>query len=326
MAPREAFSAWWAALASSHVARVLTAKRKSQSATEYCASGPGRLTPALLTSASRPPKRSTAAATTLPGASAVPRSPWSGNTSAPAFCSSSTTRSRPEAAPMSTAAIFAPPRACASRASLRHVARPIPLAAPVTSARIGTSEAGRSRESDLLEIAQDAGVDQLPPRRGGQRVGRCRLARVRQSGSQRRLAAVQRAGEAIRDVVGQRGTREDQAPGPDRRQRRAEARIGAGRDRERLQERVLHLDLLDPGRVGHEEARAGRATGDGGEPGPADAAAPQRRRAAVEHHGRTVAGPVQEDGREVARLIEAQTIEHVAREDHQAGAARAEDD
>ena len=89
---------------------------------------------------------------------------------------------------------------------------------------------------------------------------------------------------------------------------------------------MLHLDLLDPGRVGHEEARAGRAAGDGGEPGPADAAAPQRRRAAVEHHGRTVAGPVQEDGREVARLIEAQTIEHVAREDHQAGAARAEDD
>src|ERR1051325_8170693 len=54
MAPREAFSAAWAALASSHVARVLTAKRKSQSATAYCASGPGRLTPALLTRPSIP--------------------------------------------------------------------------------------------------------------------------------------------------------------------------------------------------------------------------------------------------------------------------------
>ena len=74
-APREAFNAACAALASNQVARVLTAKRKSQSATEYCASGPGRLTPALLTRPSSPPKRSTALATTFPGASAVAMSP-----------------------------------------------------------------------------------------------------------------------------------------------------------------------------------------------------------------------------------------------------------
>src|SRR3989454_6205119 len=140
MAPREAFSAWWAALASSHVARVLTAKRKSQSATEYCASGPGRLTPALLTSPSRPPKRSTARATTWPGASAVPMSPCSAMASAPSAISSLTTPSRPGDDATSTAAIFAGmPRVLSSRASLRHVARPIPLPAPVTSTRMVVS-------------------------------------------------------------------------------------------------------------------------------------------------------------------------------------------
>ena len=46
---------------------------------------------------------------------------------------------------MSTAATCAfVPRACASRASRRHVARPMPLAAPVTSTRMVV----------LLEIAR----------------------------------------------------------------------------------------------------------------------------------------------------------------------------
>src|SRR5262245_51474140 len=137
MAPRAAFSAGCAALARSHVARVLTAKSQSQSRTSYVVSGPGRLTPALLTRPSSPPKRRTASSTTRPGASVVAMSPCSGNASAPSLRSSSTTPSRPDDGPMSTAATLAfVPRAWASRASRRTVARPMPLAAPVTSTRI----------------------------------------------------------------------------------------------------------------------------------------------------------------------------------------------
>src|SRR5262249_2983761 len=105
--------------------------------TEYCASGPGRLTPALLTSPSSPPKRSTAVATTAPGASVVAMSPWTAIASAPSAISSLTTVSSPGEEATSTAAIFAGvPCALPSRASLRHVARPIPLPAPVTSTRM----------------------------------------------------------------------------------------------------------------------------------------------------------------------------------------------
>src|SRR5712692_10351626 len=138
-APRAAASASWAALASSHVARVFTANIRSQSSTAYCASGPGRLTPALLTTPSSPPKRAIASPTTRIGASAVAMSPESGRAAAPRLPSSFTSESSAGEGPRSTAAICAlRPAACASRARRRHVARPIPLAAPVTSARTGS--------------------------------------------------------------------------------------------------------------------------------------------------------------------------------------------
>jgi hypothetical protein len=64
----------------------------------------------------------------------------SGKTSASSFRSSSARLSSAGEILMSTAASFAGrPRSRASCASRRHVARPIPLAAPVTRARIAAS-------------------------------------------------------------------------------------------------------------------------------------------------------------------------------------------
>src|SRR5262245_41538357 len=178
MAPRAALGAGCAALARSQVARVLTAKSQSQSRTSYVVSGPGRLTPALLTRPSRPPKRRTASSTTRPGASAVAMSPCSGSASAPSLRSSSTTPSRPADGPMSTAATIAfVPRACASRATRRTVARPMPLAAPVTSTRIvillgGALFLGRARDGrDLIgevDLAVVLGLVADLPLRAGQ--------------------------------------------------------------------------------------------------------------------------------------------------------------
>src|SRR6059058_2140883 len=160
IAPRAALSAGWAALARSQVARVFTAKTRSQSSTEYCRSAPGRLIPALLTSPSRPPKRPTASATTCAGASALPMSACRGRASASSFPRSAIRLSSSRNGTKSTAAIFAAwPRARASRARRRHVARPIPLAAPVTSTRMRTSS-GRSvpRTRSVDEAVEPARV------------------------------------------------------------------------------------------------------------------------------------------------------------------------
>src|SRR5882724_358032 len=144
IAPREVASASWAALARSHVARVFTANMRSQSSTAYCASGPGRFTPALLTTPSSPPKCAIASSTTRPGASAVAMSPGSGSIAAPRSPSSFPSASSAGEGPRSTAAICAlRPAALASRARRRQVARPIPLAAPVTSARTGSGSRER---------------------------------------------------------------------------------------------------------------------------------------------------------------------------------------
>src|SRR5262245_23339849 len=140
MAPPEAFRAGWAAWARSSVARTFTAKRRSQSSTGYSRSDPGRLTPALLTRPSRPPRRFTASPTTRPGASACPMSPWSAIPSAPRPPSSPTSSASAAEGARSTAAIRAGrPRAWPSRARRRQVARPIPLAAPVTRTRMDVS-------------------------------------------------------------------------------------------------------------------------------------------------------------------------------------------
>src|SRR6185295_11718229 len=69
-----------------------------------------------------------------------------------------------------------------------------------------------AREADLGEVAADAGVQQLGPRDRGDGVGGGGLARLRKPGAERGLAAVERARQAVRDLVGQRGARHDEAP------------------------------------------------------------------------------------------------------------------
>ncbi len=100
--------------------------------------------PALLTSPSRPPKRCDRLPP--PPAPARPPSPcrrgW-GARRRRARAARPRGHPAPPTAPRSTAATRAVrPAAFASRASRTQVARPIPLAAPVTSTRMGSSSAG----------------------------------------------------------------------------------------------------------------------------------------------------------------------------------------
>src|SRR5690242_21414143 len=88
-------------------------------------------------------------------------SPWSGSAAAPRASSSFTSASSPAEGPpvegqMSTAAICAlRPAARASRASRRQQARPMPLAAPVTSAR--TASGSRERLAFAGQPVQQVG-------------------------------------------------------------------------------------------------------------------------------------------------------------------------
>ncbi len=102
--------------------------------------------------------------------------------------------------------------------------------------------------------------------------------------------------------------------------------IGAGRNRDRLEEAVLGADARALLGARRDEARAALAARDRGEAGPADAAAPQRRRAGVQHHGGTVARAVEIDRLEILVRVEPEAVEHIAREDDQPGAARPECD
>ncbi len=78
--------------------------------------------------------------------------------------------------------------------------------------------------------------------------------------------------------------------------------------------------------VGHDEARAGGPSVTAVEARPADAGAPQRCGLAAHHHLGSVAGAVEEDGLEVLVAIEAEAVEHVARQDDEARALGAERD
>src|SRR2546428_13350299 len=101
-------------------------------------------------------------------------------------------------------------------------------------------------DSDLAKVAQDAGMDELRPRRGGDRVRRGRLTRLGQARGECRLAAVERAGQAIRDVLGEGRPREDEAPRADRPDRRVLPGIGAGGDPHRPGARMLGRDTAPP--------------------------------------------------------------------------------
>src|SRR5439155_1335718 len=88
---------------------------------------------------------------------------------------------------------------------------------PATESASASADAAVSAyDSDLAKVPQDAGMDELRPRRGGDRVPRGRLTPLGQAPGERRLAAVERAGQAIRDVLGEGRPREDHAPGAPR--------------------------------------------------------------------------------------------------------------
>src|SRR5215510_10715964 len=89
---------------------------------------------------------------------------------------------------------------------------------------------------------------------------------------------------------------------------------------------MLALDAGDAVGGGRNKTRPSRAARHRGESGPADPAAPERRSPAVHHHLRPVTGLIQVDRLEVSLLIEPETVEHIASEDHEARAAGAEGD
>ena len=78
--------------------------------------------------------------------------------------------------------------------------------------------------------------------------------------------------------------------------------------------------------VGRDEAGAARALRHRGKARPADAGAPQRRGAAVLHHRRAIAGAIEIDRLEILVLLQPDAVEHIARQDRQAGALGAERD
>src|SRR2546430_3466879 len=176
----------------------------------------------------------------------------------------------------------------------------------------------------LAQIAQHARVDEVRARRGGDRVHGCRLAGLWQAAGQRFLAPMEGARQPVGHVSREVRACKDEAPRADRRERRVESRVRARGDRHPPEERVLREDTRDLVGAGRDEARPRPVLGQGGEARPARAAAPERRDAPVEHHRGPVARAVEVHGVEVALLVEAEAVEDVAREDHEAGARRAE--
>ncbi len=179
-------------------------------------------------------------------------------------------------------------------------------------------------EADLGEVAPRAGVQQLGPRDRGHRVGGGGLARLREPGPERGLAPVERAGQPIGHLVGERRARHDEAPRAHRDQVRGLPRVRAGGHPHHLEERMLGLDAVDAVQIGHQEARARGPASHRREAGPAQPAAPQRGHGPVQHHPGPVARRLEEHGLEVAVPLEAQPVEHVAREDDETRPARPE--
>src|SRR5260221_12605385 len=100
------------------------------------------------------------------------------------------------------------------------------------------------------------------------------LARLREARAEFRLAAIERAGEAIGRLVRQVLAREDEAPRSHRGQVALKALVASRREDDALQELVPGEDALDLGLARLDEARAARRIRHRGEAGAADAAAP----------------------------------------------------
>ena len=138
----------------------------------------------------------------------------------------------------------------------------------------------------------------------------------------RALDAKQKRREAIADRIVEIRSRHDEAPRADALDRIRLAGIGAGRRGETAQEPVLGHDARGLLGVRHDEARAARVAGDGDEARPAQAAAPQRRSTAIEHHLRPLSEPLGEDRLEILLGVEAEPVHDVSALHREAGAAR----
>src|SRR5258705_536226 len=173
---------------------------------------------------------------------------------------------------------------------------------------------------DLAEILQHAGMDQLRNRRRSHRVRGCRLAGLRQFLAERAFDAVQRTRQMIGDIIRQAFAHQDKTPRPQRIDWRILVRIAAGRNRQRLEECMFRPDARDLFAIRRDDPRTAGARRHGGKSGPADAGAPQRRGASVEHHRRAVTAAVEIDGLKILVLLQAETVEHVTRQDRKARA------
>src|SRR5882672_8356458 len=142
-------------------------------------------------------------------------------------------------------------------------------------------------------------MDQVLPRRGGERVGERGFLRLLELRAERGFALVQSARELVRGLVGQSWPREHERPGAERRDRHALALVTARRQRDRLDEGIFRKDALQLLRGRGDKARARGPIRYRYEPRPADASAPLRRGAAVEDHLRAVARAREIDRREV---------------------------
>src|SRR4029453_16821952 len=119
-------------------------------------------------------------------------------------------------------------------------------------------------------------MDEVLARRRGERVRGGGLLGLRQAPGDRGLALMKGTRQTGGHLGGKGRSSEDEAPRAHRRQRRRETRIGAGGNRQRLQEGVLREDPGDPARVGRDEPRAGGPLGDRPETRPTPTSTPYR--------------------------------------------------
>src|SRR5260221_10849119 len=89
---------------------------------------------------------------------------------------------------------------------------------------------------------------------------------------------------------------------------------------------MLGPDRRDLVGVRRDEPAAAWASRNGCKSGPADAGAPDCSAPSVGHHIWSIAGAIEIDGFEILVLLQPETVEHIARQDRPARAARAKGD
>src|SRR5947209_13939708 len=114
-------------------------------------------------------------------------------------------------------------------------------------ARIAKTMSGRvlfmigtlSQDSRLAHVFQHARMDQVLPRRSGERVGERGFLRLLELCAERCFGLVQRARELVRGLVGEPRPGEYKRPGAERRDRRVLALVAACGQRDRLDEGIF---------------------------------------------------------------------------------------